>query len=135
MLGPILSAADEKAHRSNPAQQPPHRSGFRSWTSRILAEARLSHGLYVTLASDRLVDEQQARDAADEMARDLTKSGLPLRHAGSFGFDFGAAEWFHHSISNRFAVRIAVADLPTAIWDQVSHAVVEWWSRRFGGHR
>ena len=96
-----------------------------------LAEARLSHGLYVTLASDRLVDEQQARDAADEMARDLSKNGLPLRHAGSFGFDFGAAEWFHHSISNRYAVRVAVADLPTAMWDQVSKAVAEWWPRRF----
>jgi hypothetical protein len=97
-----------------------------------LAEARLSHGLYVTLVSNRLADEQQARDAADEMARDLSKSGLPLRHAGSFGFDFAAAEWFHHNISNCYAVRIAAADLPTAIWDQVSHAVVEWWSRRFG---
>jgi hypothetical protein len=97
-----------------------------------LAEVRLSHGLYVILASDRLIDEQQARDAADEMARDLSKSGQPLRHAGSFGFDFAAAEWFHHKISNRFAIRLAIADLPTATWDQVSHAVAEWWSRRFG---
>jgi len=97
-----------------------------------LAETRLSHGLYATLASDRLVDEHQARDAADELARDLSKRGLPLRHAGSFGFDFGAAEWFHHNTSNRYAVRIAVADLPTAIWDQASQAVAEWWSRRFG---
>jgi hypothetical protein len=93
------------------------------------AELHFAHGLYVTLASDRLVDEQQARHTAAELAGDLGKAGLPLRHAGSFGFDFAAAEWFFHNIGNRYAVRIAVADLPTAIWDQVAHAVAEWWSR------
>jgi hypothetical protein len=93
------------------------------------AELHFAHGLYVTLASDRLVDEQQARQVAAELADDLRKSGLPLRHAGSFGFDFGAAEWFYHNIGNRYAVRIAVADLPTALWDRVAQAVAEWWSR------
>jgi hypothetical protein len=93
------------------------------------AELHFAHGLYVTLASDRLVDEQAARQVAAEMAGDVGKGGLPLRHAGSFGFDFGAAEWFFHNIGNRYAVRVAVADLPTVLWDQVAHAVAEWWSR------
>jgi len=94
-----------------------------------IAELHFAHGLYVTLASDRLVGEQDARQAAAELAADLGKAGLPLRHAGSFGFDFGAAEWVFHRISNRYAVRIAVADLPTRLWDHVAHAVTEWWSR------
>jgi hypothetical protein len=59
---------------------------------------------------------------------DLRKAGLPLRHAGSFGFDFGAAEWFRDTTRNRYVVRIAVPDLPTQLWDQVARAVVEWWS-------
>jgi hypothetical protein len=63
------------------------------------------------------------------MTGHLRKAGLPLRHAGSFGFDFGAAEWFYHSIGDRYAVRIAVADLPTKLWDQVVQAAAEWWLR------
>jgi hypothetical protein len=51
-----------------------------------------------------------------------------LRHAGRFGFDFGAAEWFHDTTRNRCVVRIAVPDLPTPLWDQVARAVVQWWS-------
>jgi hypothetical protein len=93
------------------------------------AELHFAHGLYVTLASDRLVDEQRAREAAAEMAHDLSRAGLPLRHAGSFGFDFGATEWFFHHVSNRYAVRIAVADLPTALWDKIAGSVVQWWLR------
>jgi hypothetical protein len=93
------------------------------------AELHFSHRLYVTLVSDRLVDEQQARRAATAMTGHLRKAGLPLRHAGSFGFDFGAAEWFYHSIGDRYAVRIAVADLPTKLWDQVVQAAAEWWLR------
>ena len=92
------------------------------------AELHFAHGLYVTLASERLVDEQRAKQVAAELAQDLSKAGLPLRHAGSFGFDFGAIEWFHHNTSARYAVRIAVADLPTSLWDEVSEAVAQWWS-------
>jgi hypothetical protein len=102
---------------------------FASALSRSTAELHFSHGLYVTLIADRLIDERQARQAAMEMAGDLRKAGLPLRHAGSFGFDFGASEWFYHSIGNRYAVRIAVADLPTKLWDQVAEAAAQWWSR------
>jgi hypothetical protein len=63
---------------------------------------------------------------------DLRRAGLPLRHAGSFGFDFGATEWFRDTSCNRHVVRIAVPDLPTLLWDQVARAVVEWWSAHEG---
>ena len=92
----------------------------------------VAHGLYLTLFSKRTLDEQQARQIAADMSRDLSKTGLPLRHAGSFGFDFAATEWCHDTTSDRYAVRIAVPDLPTALWDEVAHAVSRWWSAREG---
>jgi hypothetical protein len=92
------------------------------------AELHFVHGLYLTLASDRMSSEQQARQTASEMARDLSNAGLPLRHAGSFGFDFFATEWFHHAASDRYAVRLAIADLPTQLSDELVQAIAEWWS-------
>ncbi|MCK1642742.1 hypothetical protein IVA95_35620 [Bradyrhizobium sp. 157] len=92
------------------------------------AELHFAHGLYVTLAPKRMLDEKQTKQVAADLCDDLRRAGLPLRHAGSFGFDFGAAEWFRDTARNRHVVRIAVPDLPTLLWDQVARAVVEWWS-------
>jgi len=92
------------------------------------AELLFAHGLYVTLAPKRMLDDKQTKRMAADLCGDLTKAGLPLRHAGSFGFDFGAAEWFRDTTRNRYVVRIAVPDLPTPLWDQVAQAVVQWWS-------
>jgi hypothetical protein len=88
------------------------------------------HALYLTLEPDKPIDECEARNLAEHLSSDLSKTGLPIRHAGSFGFDFGATEWFHDSISDRYLVRIAVPDLPTALWDEVAQAIAQWWSRR-----
>jgi hypothetical protein len=57
---------------------------------------------------------------------------MPLRHAGSFGFDFGATEWFHDTTSHRYLVRVAVPDLATPLWDEVAKAIAGWWSAREG---
>lgn len=91
------------------------------------AELHFTHGLYVTLGSPRQFDEQTARQVAAEMSDDLRRAGFPIRHAGSFGFDFAATEWFHDSTTGRYSVRIAVADLPTALWDDLTEAVARWW--------
>jgi hypothetical protein len=91
------------------------------------AEFHFAHGLYVTLASARTLDESDARDVVAELCADLDRRGLPLRHAGSFGFDFGAAEWSRDRIGERYVVRIAAADLPTSMWDEVVAAVAAWW--------
>ncbi|TYL89162.1 hypothetical protein FXB40_36865 [Bradyrhizobium rifense] len=92
------------------------------------AELHFAHGLYVTLAPSRALDERQAKQVAAELSHDLSKAGLPLRHAGSFGFDFGAAEWSYDGRRERHVVRIAVPDLPTALWDEVALAAANWWS-------
>lgn len=103
------------------------------------AELHFAHGLYVMLASDRALDEQEARQVATDLSDDLSKVGLPVRHAGSFGFDFVATEWCYHRPSSRYVVRIAVADLATSLWDQVAQAVAQWWveheQRRGRQHR
>jgi hypothetical protein len=91
------------------------------------AEFHFAHGLYVNLASARTLDENEARDVVAELCADLGRRGLPLRHAGSFGFDFGAAEWSRDRTCDRYVVRIAAADLPTSLWDEVVAAVAAWW--------
>jgi hypothetical protein len=95
------------------------------------AELHFAHGLYVTLAPKRILDEKQIKQLAADLCGDLRKAGLPLRHAGSFGFDFGAAEWFRDTTRNRYVVRVAVPDLPMPLWDQIARAVVQWWSESF----
>ncbi|MEH2532931.1 hypothetical protein V1277_000685 [Bradyrhizobium sp. AZCC 1588] len=105
---------------------------FASGLAGSSAELHFAHGLYVTLAPKRMLDEKQTKQVAANLCDDLRRAGLPLRHAGSFGFDFGAAEWFRDTARNRHVVRIAVPDLPTLLWDQVARAVVEWWSAHEG---
>jgi hypothetical protein len=94
------------------------------------SQAHFAHALYLTLEPNRLVDEGEAKDMAEHLSTDLSKMGLLIRHAGSFGFDFGATEWFHDSITDRYLVRIAVPDMPTALWDGVAQAIAQWWSLR-----
>lgn len=93
----------------------------------LAAELHFTHGLYVTLRSSRPLDEASARQAAELMSRDLTAEGFPIRHAGSFGFDFAATEWFHDATTNRYSVRVAVPDLPTEVWDDLTVAIARWW--------
>jgi len=101
---------------------------FATALSGLTAELHFVHGLYVTVSSEQPLDEATARQAAAEMSNDLARVGSPIRHAGSFGFDFAATEWFHNSTTDRYSVRIAVPDLPTAIWDDLVEAIAWWWS-------
>ncbi|MGX1322642.1 hypothetical protein AB7M17_006095 [Bradyrhizobium sp. USDA 377] len=93
----------------------------------LSAELHFTHGLYVTLRSRRRLDEARARQAADAMSRDLGRDGLPIRHAGSFGFDFAATEWFHNATTDEYSVRVAVPDLPTELWNDLAAAIAGWW--------
>lgn len=134
-----------------PAHFPPFigEPGYRSLTNRriaaILRNGRLAarrlatalvgrpaqfgfvHGLYLTLGSAAARDEAAARRAAAALSDDLNRAGYPIRHAGSFGFDFAATEWFCDSLTGRYSVRIAVPDLPTELWDDLTAAIGRWW--------
>jgi hypothetical protein len=91
---------------------------------------RFGHGLYLTLVPNRPIDEGKARELAAALSSDLAKAGMPLRHAGSFGFDFAATEWFHDTAADRYLVRVAVPDLPTLLWDDVAKSIADWWCAR-----
>ena len=105
-----------------------------SYLAKVLAGSpaplNFAHGLYLTLVPKGALDEDQARKLAAELSTDLAKAGMPLRHAGSFGFDFAATEWFHDTTGDRYLVRIAVPDLPTLLWDEIATAIADWWSSR-----
>lgn len=96
----------------------------------LTGELHYAHGLYITLATVEPTDEKETREITEEMCSDLGRRGLPLRHAGSFGFDFGAAEWCHDRLRDRYVVRIAVPDLPGSVWHNVAESVAAWWSAR-----
>ena len=100
---------------------------FSTCLAGLTGELHYAHGLYVTLASARLLDEQQTRTVTEEMCSEIGRAGLPLRHAGSFGFDFGAAEWCRDRLRDRYVVRVAVPDLPASTWLDVVRAVAAWW--------
>lgn len=101
---------------------------FASRLPGLTAELRFAHGLYVTLSSNNALDETTARRAAAEMSDELGRAGLPIRHAGSFGFDFAATEWFRDFTTDSYSVRVAVPDLPTSLWDELTEAIAQWWS-------
>ncbi|QOZ77187.1 hypothetical protein XH83_18055 [Bradyrhizobium sp. CCBAU 53351] len=96
----------------------------------LAAELHFAHGLYVTLRGSRPLDEPSARQAAEDMSNDLRAEGFPIRHAGSFGFDFAATEWFHDATTDRYSVRVAVSDLPTELWGDLTAAIARWWQAR-----
>lgn len=100
---------------------------FNSALKRRIKEIHFAHGLYVTLSSTRPLDETAARRAAAEMSDDLGRAGFPIRHAGSFGFDFAGTEWSYDNLTDEYRVRIAVPDLPTELWDNLTKAAATWW--------
>lgn len=79
------------------------------------------HGLYftVSIGDDATMDEMRA--AADEMAMDLTAQGFPVRHAGSFGFDFIAVEAYSDPVDARCVLRICGGDIPVDMSEEIGY--------------
>lgn len=111
------------------------RSAARYFAARLpslSAELHFTHGLYVTLRGKRALNEAAARRAAEDMSSELRGEGFPIRHAGSFGFDFAATEWFHDATADQYSVRVAVPDLPTELWNDLAAAIARWWMAHQG---
>jgi hypothetical protein len=87
------------------------------------------HGLFLTLDPGTEQDETQARGMASALAHALHEARLPVRQAGSFGFDFAVTDAFPAIGSERFILRLALADLPGAAIDAIVAGIVAWGAR------
>jgi hypothetical protein len=85
------------------------------------------HNLYLTLAPATWRNAAAVWRAADELCELLSQQNLPVKHAGSFGFDFTALDSFVDPISARQVLRIAPGDLPTETVDRIVDAIADHW--------
>ena len=68
---------------------------------------------------------------AEGLAATLQARRLPLRHAGSFGFDFPATEAFFDTGLDRWVLRLSAADLPHRLRQRVADGISGWWAHRW----
>ncbi|MBV9776959.1 MAG: hypothetical protein JO143_07915 [Acetobacteraceae bacterium] len=93
------------------------------------------HGLFLTLDPGTEQNENEARSVASALAHALHEAGLPVRQAGSFGFDFAVIDAFPAVGSERFILRLAVADLPGAVVDAIATEAAAWAGSGQAGRR
>jgi hypothetical protein len=94
------------------------------------ALAPYAHGLYLTVAPQGELRIRDVRRMVDDVSEALASAGLPVRHAGSFGFDFTALEWFPDPVRRHNVIRIAPGDLPEETIDRVADGIAAWFAEQ-----
>jgi hypothetical protein len=89
------------------------------------------HGAFAALLPPRPCGEREVVAEVEQLAAALTDGGLPVRHAGSFGFDFVALDSFFDTAVERHLVRVAAADLPAMVSARIADDIATWWTRRW----
>jgi hypothetical protein len=74
----------------------------------------------------RIIAKEEARAVAAELVGEMTRWGIPTRHAGSFGFDFFACDWFEDPASQKMGVRLSIGDLPSAVVRRAADVIANW---------
>jgi hypothetical protein len=155
--GPLADAAESAVRLTGTAALPAHFPPFaasvefraltRARIARMIRNSRLMarivrpvaggrlitfpHGLYLALTLDATRSEAESRTLAGDLASHLFRHGVSARHAGSFGFDFFGAEWYRHGPSERYGVRLSMADQPAAAATRAARAIA-WWVGSLG---
>jgi hypothetical protein len=91
------------------------------------------HGLYLTIAPSAELRIRDVKRVADALCAALAARGLPARHAGSFGFDFIAVEWFTDARTGKHVMRIAPGDGPPSMIDALAEGIVDWFAQQTPG--
>jgi hypothetical protein len=91
------------------------------------------HGLYLTIAPAADLRISDVKRVATAMCEALSSRGLPARHAGSFGFDFAAVEWFTDARTGKNVMRIAPGDGPPSMIDALASGIVDWFAQQTPG--
>jgi hypothetical protein len=96
---------------------------------------RFQHGLYLTAAIPGFTTREDVAALAETIADKLASRGLPVRHAGSFGFDFIGLEWFCQAQSDETVLRISAGDVPPYVMELAARCLSRLLRSAAGLHR